>query len=57
MLIKYNVVISDSVTNICYYAFISCWGLKSITIPDSVISIDEGAFSNCYNLESIHYRK
>ena len=48
-----NVVISNSVTDIGYYAFYFCSKLTEITIPDTVMSIKDGAFSNCSSLKSI----
>ena len=48
-----NTIISNSVTNIGYYAFWRCEGLTSIVIPHSVTKIGEGAFSGCSGLTSI----
>ncbi len=45
--------IPDSVTNIEYSAFESCYSLTSVTIPNSVTSIGSYAFYNCNSLESV----
>lgn len=41
-----EVVLSDSLSSIGYYAFVGCFSLESISIPDSVTSIDYYAFSD-----------
>ena len=43
------------VTRIEDLAFMSCYGLTSVTIPDSVTSIGNYAFSNCRGLTDIYY--
>ena len=48
-----DVVIPDSVTEICYGAFEDCTSLTSVIIPDSVTAIGYGAFHNCKSLTSI----
>ena len=48
-----NIVIPNSVTSICDYAFEGCKGLTSIEIPNSVISIGTSAFKGCENLSNI----
>ena len=48
-----NIVIYNSDTDICSYAFYECSNLKSITIPNSITSIGVGAFDNCSSLTSI----
>ena len=48
-----SITIPNSVTNIGYRAFRSCWYLISITIPNSVTSIGNNAFSGCSKLTSI----
>ena len=48
-----NVIIPNSVTNICGYAFYDCSIMRSVTIPYSVSSIRIGTFSNCYNLTKV----
>ena len=48
-----NLVIPNSVTSICNYAFQECSGLTSVTIPNSVTSIGQQAFSGCKGLTSV----
>ncbi|MBR3861379.1 MAG: leucine-rich repeat domain-containing protein [Oscillospiraceae bacterium] len=48
-----NVIIPNSVTNICGYAFYDCSIMTSVTIPYGVSSIRIGTFSNCYNLTKV----
>ena len=48
-----QVIISDGITSIGTYAFISCWNLREIKIPDSVKRIGNNAFEACTSLESI----
>ena len=48
-----NLVIPNSVTSICDYAFCYCLSLTSVTIPDSVTSIGTEAFYFCKNLKSL----
>ena len=45
--------ITDGVTKIDEYAFVTCKKLTSVTIPDSVTSIGKGAFFSCTGLTSI----
>ncbi|MBQ4103005.1 MAG: leucine-rich repeat protein [Clostridia bacterium] len=47
-----SVVIPQSVTIICDFAFSNCTLLKSIDIPDSVTEIGKYCFENCRVLES-----
>ncbi len=53
ILVDCNVTIPDSVTEIGYYAFANCAGLKSVTIPDSVTEIGHSAFKGCTGLKSV----
>ncbi|MBQ5509154.1 MAG: leucine-rich repeat protein, partial [Muribaculaceae bacterium] len=46
-----SVVIPDSVTKICNYAFNHCSNLTSVTIPNSVKIIGHYAFDDCTNLK------
>ena len=46
-----DMVIPESVTRICNYAFYDCSGLTSVTIPNSVTSIGSWAFSGCNNVK------
>ena len=48
-----TVVVTNGVTSIGKYAFISCSGLTSVTIPNSVTSIGGGAFEDCDSLTSV----
>ncbi len=48
-----SVIIPDSVTSICDYAFRECIALSDIVIPKSVTTIGEYAFDGCTNLDSI----
>jgi hypothetical protein len=48
-----EVVIPNSVTDICYMAFSGCTSLTSVVIPDGVTSIDHYAFHDCTSLTSI----
>ena len=47
-----DIVIPNSVTNICHYAFEGCSGLTSVTIGNSVTSIGSSAFHDCSSLIS-----
>ncbi len=49
-----NIVIGDSVTTICEYAFYICDSLASVTIPSGVKSIGREAFNGCNNLKEVH---
>ena len=48
-----EILIPNSVKNICNFAFINCTSLTSVTIPNSVTSIGYSAFSGCKSLTSI----
>ncbi len=48
-----DLIIPDTVTGICNYAFYNCTGLTSITIPVSVTSIGSYAFNNCNGLVDV----
>lgn len=48
-----EIIIPDSVTRICDYAFQYCEGLTSMTIPDSVTYLGKGAFAGCTKLKEI----
>lgn len=48
-----DVVIPDTVTDICNFAFIDCSRITSITIPDSVKNIGNLSFAYCTALETI----
>lgn len=48
-----NIVIPNSVTRICEFAFGYCHGLTSVTIPDSVTHIGEDAFRGCISLTAV----
>lgn len=48
-----SMTISNRITSIGEYAFISCTNLTSVTIPDSVTSIGEYAFMDCIRLTSV----
>ena len=49
-----QVRISDGVTSIGDYAFITCWSLADIDIPESVTTIGSCAFMFCTELTEIH---
>jgi hypothetical protein len=44
---KYSIVLSDSVDEICYFAFKSCTCLASVFISSSVTRISKDAFKGC----------
>ena len=48
-----DVVIPDTVTDICDAAFLDCSGITSITFPDSVKNIGNISFAYCTSLTSI----
>ena len=48
-----DLIIPDSITSICNYAFYGFKGLESITIPDSITSIGYYSFGKCTGLKSI----
>ena len=48
-----DLVLPNSVTSICDYAFYNCDNLTSVSIPDSVTSIGWYAFYNCSRLTSV----
>ncbi len=48
-----DLVIPDSVTTICEWAFYNCDSFTSVTIGNSVSSIGYQAFNGCYKLASI----
>ncbi len=48
-----TVVISDGVTSLGEYSFMSCVALSSVSLPGSITSVGEGAFSMCTALTSI----
>ena len=48
-----NYTVSDTVTDICHYAFYGCTSLTSVTIPDSVTGIWHYAFGGCTGLQSV----
>ena len=48
-----TIIIGDSVTSICNYAFYDCDNLTSIEIPNSVTSIGDSAFLDCSGLTSV----
>ena len=49
-----SVILPDSITKICDYAFYGCLNMKTVNIPDSVTEIGENAFCLCEKLESIN---
>lgn len=48
-----SVILPDTVTEIGWFAFANCEGLRTITIPASVTHIHYGAFENCPELTII----
>lgn len=48
-----DIVIPESVINICAQAFYDCTSLKNVTIPSSVTSIGDSAFGYCTSLVNI----
>ena len=48
-----DLVIPNSVTTICSYAFENCSSLTSVVIPNGVTAIGQNAFDSCYNLTSV----
>lgn len=48
-----DLVLSEDVNAIGYYAFRGCYNLTGVTIPESVTYIDERAFYNCKDLTSV----
>ena len=46
-----ELVIPDSVTTICNFAFSGCNYLESLAIPVGVKYIGKNIFTNCYNLQ------
>ena len=48
-----SVIIPDSVTKICDWAFANCSNLASVTLPESLTYIGEGAFEGCGELTDI----
>ena len=48
-----DLIIPNTVTNICSYSFYGCSGLTSVTIPSSVTTIGGYAFRNCSGLTSV----
>ncbi len=48
-----KVVIPDSITKICHYAFRDCTGLSSLTLPPNVVCIDYGVFQGCTGLSNL----
>ena len=50
-----SITLPESVINVAYAAFASCYNLTEVTIPSSVVSIDDYAFADCYNLTDVHY--
>ena len=49
-----DLVIPESVTSICDYAFYNCRSLTSVTIPEGVTSIGNSAFSGCRSLTAVY---
>ena len=43
-----DVIISDGIEKLDWFAFKNCISLSSVTIPDSVVSIGYGAFDNAH---------
>lgn len=52
-----KVVISDGITSIGDYTFVSCANLKTVTIASSVTKVGFGAFLGCFALKSINADK
>ncbi len=50
-----EIVIPNSITTICNYAFFNCYALTSVTLPNSVTTIGSNAFSNCGALTSVTF--
>ena len=48
-----SVIIPDSVTKICDWAFANCSNLASVTLPESLTSIGDSAFGGCGELTDI----
>ena len=48
-----NVVIPDSVTEICYEAFAGCDALQTIRLPKNLEKVEAGIFQGCLSLEKI----
>ena len=48
-----EIVLPNTIVEICDEAFVRCTGLNSIEIPNSVVSIGKDAFYNCAYLKSI----
>ena len=52
-----GILIPDTVTTICDYAFLDCSALLSVEIPSSVSGMGKGAFQNCTGLSSVIFDK
>ncbi len=48
-----NLIIPDTITSICEYAFYNCSSLESLVIPSTVTDIGGEAFAACSSLTSI----
>lgn len=49
-----KIVISDGITSIGSYTFLSCTALKSVNIPETVMDIGFAAFFGCFALKAIY---
>ena len=50
-----DLVIPESVTDICDYAFYACYGIKSVKFPSTLRSIGESAFYGCSQIENLDF--
>ncbi len=49
-----KIIISDGITSIGSYTFLSCTALKSVNIPETVSDIGIAAFFGCFALKAIY---
>ena len=52
-----SLIIPNSVTSICKWAFFYCWNLKTVSVGSGVTYIGPNAFANCGNLTTIKVKK
>ncbi|MBR4116767.1 MAG: leucine-rich repeat domain-containing protein [Clostridia bacterium] len=51
-----DLIITDNITKLGYYAFYDLKSIESVTLPVGELNIDNEVFRGCDNLKSVYYR-